>query len=1041
MNGNEQLSDGAPSFMMNEDDDSLGCDLGDTIKSIPSQESIVEAIPESIAIGESQEEIESQSLLGLPNNRCLYVSELQDSIDDACKILYKPWKTAILMDMCLIYQTKTVFLSQIDMMQYASKDFTIKDRFEHDGSLVYFDINKYPVTEEGFDGLPYKNLSRDICNAAIKSGFYLVKNGFKDRQGLYAQEFTCNRYQLYKGDLNKKKEATTVYRGCSYNDNNKLSRGTIGLKMPRMTSTMKPISKENKCKFSFYLTYDNVGFFLVPGGTCEHSHHPRLNQEQINFPSRLLSDESKDLLQDMNEINASSGVSMNLLKLRTGKYLSKGKIRWISGLCSNLKNIKELHGNLNSTEKMIKYLEKNNLDYMILLHDHEKGKVLNQVKTKDVCTHVVNLPSSEKVSCLNFANNTRRVLNVENNQSLLMGIAWVNQKEVNLFSLFPEVIFCDVISDVNKDQRPLLTCTGKDSNGKMYTFLRAFLPNEKQWVFRWIFSNVFPNFFPKSLLSRVNVIISDGCVQEFSQIDDALNISFLNAKRVRCGFHIVRMGWSTQVIGKRCINPKYQIFYETVCVHLKSWIYSWMRSTCESEIEYKISKLMFFRFIHTSDIVNKLGKPFVDSVETFVRSRVEPHEKHYCYYLRKKKRHFDEVTNSLHEGTNKAIRHSGAGIGPSTNIENSLIVLNQNGMKNIETKAIKNVRNLHGVKLYAKLTCSNSLVPMGYSILEKSWSRRNEYVSIRISFTQWNVLHRKFVKQQESSGIPVENAINNEVGKTWKDKNGKPLLPIKTDLAIIPNFMHIRMVEKAGGILKCSCCFYERFGIACAHMYNICQQLDGYNEPSHHEVSVRWWSSYALYGSSNNTSNTLNEKNLLRTYASLRLNENVGIPIHKYSLEKIPIIPKTDIPDYFIQKPFPVCLNFPFLRVYPKDVVNGISNVGGLSQVISNLPENCFDNAFDFMSNNASAKSSDEKSNPYSELMPYFKEMTSHMEGYCVDNDYSVIKNFFQGQVAKFKAIANQCINCDKEGEKKHEIVSSSIPTSKKRKAHGTKHY
>ena len=109
MNGNKQHSDGAQSFIMNKDGDSLGCDLSDTIKSILSQESIVDAIPESIAIEQSQEEIESQSLLGLPNNRCLYVSELQESIDDACKILYKPWKSAILMDMCLIYQKKLCF--------------------------------------------------------------------------------------------------------------------------------------------------------------------------------------------------------------------------------------------------------------------------------------------------------------------------------------------------------------------------------------------------------------------------------------------------------------------------------------------------------------------------------------------------------------------------------------------------------------------------------------------------------------------------------------------------------------------------------------------------------------------------------------------------------------------------------------------------------------------------------------------------------------------------------------------------------------------
>ena len=59
-----------------------------------------------------------------------------------------------------------------------------------------------------------------------------------------------------------------------------------------------------------------------------------------------------------------------------------------------------------------------------------------------------------------------------------MGFAWVLPCERLLFEMFPEVLTVDCTSDTNNESRPLLTMNGKDSNGKMFTVLRAFLPNE-----------------------------------------------------------------------------------------------------------------------------------------------------------------------------------------------------------------------------------------------------------------------------------------------------------------------------------------------------------------------------------------------------------------------------------------------------------------------------------------------------------------------------------------------------------------------------------
>ena len=157
-----------------------------------------------------------------------------------------------------------------------------------------------------------------------------------------------------------------------------------------------------------------------------------------------------------------------------------------------------------------------------------------------------------------------------------------------LFGHFLEVICVDTVSDKNKGKRPLLTINGKDSFGKMYIILRAFLPNEKAWVFRWIFATVLPTLFPRYTLSQVKAIIIVGCPQEFMSIDMARDVYFKNALRIRCGFHLVQMGWTHHVFKKKCYPSLIGGFYDNICNHLKAWICSWMKSSCEIQKEFLV---------------------------------------------------------------------------------------------------------------------------------------------------------------------------------------------------------------------------------------------------------------------------------------------------------------------------------------------------------------------------------------------------------------------------------------------------------------------
>ena len=51
----------------------------------------------------------------------------------------------------------------------------------------------------------------------------------------------------------------------------------------------------------------------------------------------------------------------------------------------------------------------------------------------------------------------------------------------------------------------------------------------------------------KKLLEKIRIIISDGDTQFFSQIDNAIQPYFKNAKRIRYGWYLIHKGWERHV--------------------------------------------------------------------------------------------------------------------------------------------------------------------------------------------------------------------------------------------------------------------------------------------------------------------------------------------------------------------------------------------------------------------------------------------------------------------------------------------------------------
>jgi hypothetical protein len=187
-----------------------------------------------------------------------------------------------------------------------------------------------------------------------------------------------------------------------------------------------------------------------------------------------------------------------------------------------------------------------------------------------------------------------------------------------MFKMFSDVLHIDCTADTNHEDRPFLTITGRDSNGKMFTILRAFLPNERAWVFRWLFQMVMPTLLGKEYIARVKVIVTDGDSQERSQLDIAIALHYRDVCRVRCGWHVVDRGWNRVCPGVRSVSRGNEKAFKAICIEIKNWLYSWMQASCETEAEYKISKALLAAYLCHSTFVNIATEPGADRIRTYI---------------------------------------------------------------------------------------------------------------------------------------------------------------------------------------------------------------------------------------------------------------------------------------------------------------------------------------------------------------------------------------------------------------------------------------
>ena len=113
------------------------------------------------------------------------------------------------------------------------------------------------------------------------------------------------------------------------------------------------------------------------------------------------------------------------------------------------------------------------------------------------------------------------------------------------------------------------------------------------------------------------------------------------------------------------------------------------------------------------------------------------HQEKFLFCRRKSIHHFDEYTNSKHEGANLGLKYNAAPVGPSHRLDSSTAILTSNAKRKSDHRDRKNSKQLLSTKPACILPCGKKLIDRGASLLSNEWIARNNYESIKVESNVW----------------------------------------------------------------------------------------------------------------------------------------------------------------------------------------------------------------------------------------------------------------------------------------------------------------
>ena len=947
-------------------------------------------------------------------------------------------------------------------------------------------------------------LNEALKMSAINGGDVVVQSGLgpalksdSDFKRVLCLCCQCGLY--YKGKKiadNGKSVANLDYRKENYvNDRQNHRHGIQGKKGAKRTRALRcnPLSG-TPCKFNITLLHDRVGFFVKPRfGNAFHSGHDV--RPFIRTPSRYINMDDAQHIGDVAGTNAPAGVAVQLHQARTSRkgnstVFSQSQIRYqtrkLARQCPNPDPSNDNWANCPGSEmdQLFLYLQKSNSKYICLTEKvktqlengepRRKSLLINESvqDASDVYeSPEQNLQGSELNDAMADTTAFRQLRGFNDEQDMVVGIAFTTPFEAKQFTLFPYVIHVDATADTNKETFSLVTIGGKDSYGKMFVVLRAFLPCEKSWAYRWLFLTVLPKLLDNDALTCVKVAVSDGDSQEIGQLCSAIGRYFPDAYRIRCGWHIVDRGWdrivklplggytkrkrAAHLTGRARRKPPALTLANKAARMIYRWIFSWCRpGYCISQEEFVTSYALFVDFILSDDVTSIFGEDACDLILKFVRENVLPHEDHFCYYKRHDIFHLETNTNCGLEGLQNGVKNSSNPLRPSTKLEKAVRVLENNSQIKAIDRSIAICDRANSTKLWSLTSTSASVTNVAESMINHEWESRSNYDCILTCHRNWSV--SKLIKGRDS-----DNETSDEEEEVVSEGKEDSSSPTKFS-GVIPVFSRVYSVHlDQDNILKCSCKNHERMGFPCRHISCVmCKEPalaqifpDGFPLSS---ISVMWHTAYYLYG----ISEKHEHKKIHETYMELRCNDTSGVLVpHDIQIPE----PSRVILSNVVEKPaIDQVLNYTAPHV--RKCVDNVVSHAQFSHFLSVIPagmtqqsnvnhspwsdseDECFtlqdDPAYtDRMMLDRDEDYALDNQDTFSRCKAWYRDASNAIDGLDCDDKEEFVQEMIQYLNGLYHRVLKRSRDCRAEStDRKGRKFAMLPPISKKQKTHGTKH-
>jgi hypothetical protein len=509
------------------------------------------------------------------------------------------------------------------------------DRYDHEVNLfeyvrqtilkevtIRFDPGIYDVSGGWGKKSDGQKLLTALCAASQQKGGCELKCNGGMKQGSNRKTLFCPKHQQYDSQSISRKAVKTgkpepvgPLRVKTYHCDKNNTRGRQGLSMKKRTNTGRPLTTDETCKVNLIIDFDNKTYFMKCGiGQGIHTNHLPLTASEMAIRAKFVDAKMMDFQKQLAIANIEPGKTAAAVKARFGTSLTRRQVAYHQGfskLANSLEDSNEIDKigeTCSDLDMLIDILKKKGAGFCALYHRSKAGSASELPKPSEPTVHIGN--SSEDMlftetgggSCsevsvcemvsettgglghdiMKYARDSRVAVNASDEQDVLLAIVWVLPNSKQLFRAYPEVVFIDGTHKTNYENRPLVTMGVKDSKGKMQIVLRAFVPNERAWLFRWLFQVATPSLLGASSCDLVRLQITDGDSQETSQLDDALKTVFKISKRRRCGWHIIDRGWERIVssIGRSKAAKHIEGAF-------KYWLYSLMKDI-ETDEEYRM---------------------------------------------------------------------------------------------------------------------------------------------------------------------------------------------------------------------------------------------------------------------------------------------------------------------------------------------------------------------------------------------------------------------------------------------------------------------